>query len=270
MNSTGDIVRYVTRPDITQSLIHQNPKLLPVTVSVQQEWIWHTLIKDSYDLPIIQVGLPSVREKIFSIQLNINKSSAIQEVKLKLVLGSTLRYRYEKTIRSERSRPWRVKVISKRYGALIRVRRSLNETTKMGESLKLGHTTGLDPDYVVIADLVLEEILQGDLTQPYTPTPWSPVEDQSSRDLDTDHLDSPDFSEPNEPLSDASRSNQPLIQIQVIHLVPSGSIPQNQVDQPSTVLLIATPLIPKPDARHIFVLFEVSQDHRHPYALLEE
>ncbi|KAF7260581.1 hypothetical protein EG68_01927 [Paragonimus skrjabini miyazakii] len=202
------------------------------------------------------VRLPSVRETIFSIQLNINKSSVIQEVKLKLVLGSTLRYRYEKTIRSERLRPWRVKVISKHYGALIRVRRSVNETVKMGESLKLGHTTGLDPDYVVIADLVLEEILQGDLTQPYTPTPWSAVEDQSSRDLDTDHMDSPDFSEPNEPLSDASRSNQPLIQIQVIHLVPSGSISQNQVNQPSTLLLIATPLIPKPDAKQIFVLFE--------------
>ncbi|KAF8566665.1 hypothetical protein P879_03205 [Paragonimus westermani] len=256
VNSTEDPVRYVTRADITQSLIHQNQKLLPVIVSVQPDWIWHTLMKDPYDLPIIQVGLPSVREKLFSIQLNINKSSIIQELKLKLVLGSTLRYRYEKTIRSERSRPWRVKVISKRYGALIRVRRSVNETTKIGEFSKLEHTTGLDSDYVVIADLVLEEILQGDLAQPYTPTPWSGVEDQSSRDFDTDHIDSMDVLEPNEPLSDASRSNQPLIQIQVIHLVPGGSVPQNQVDQSSTLLLIATPLIPKPDARHIFVLFE--------------
>ncbi|TGZ70031.1 hypothetical protein CRM22_003407 [Opisthorchis felineus] len=241
------VAQYNERPDITESLIYHSQTLPPVTVIMQPELAWHILVKDHTDVPLVQWGLPTIRtQDLFSLILSVLLDSPVQELKMKLVLGPTLRYRFQNRAPSEQAKFWKIQVTSKRYGALIRVRRIDGESPRHDISSPKP-----------IADLVLEEVPQTDAQLPTTSS--SREKFASSQENDIDYMDSASATESAEleaQLVDKAPTGQFPIQIRLLQLVQANKS-EIGTDSPIPTILSAVPeIIPKPDAMHIFVQFE--------------
>ncbi|KER23153.1 hypothetical protein T265_14696 [Opisthorchis viverrini] len=241
------VAQYNERPDITESLIYHSQTLPPVTVIIQPELAWHILVKDHTDVPLVQWGLPTVRtQDLFSLILSVLLDSPVQELKMKLVLGPTLRYRFQNRAPSEQAKFWKIQVTSKRYGALIRVRRIDGESSRHDISSPKP-----------IADLVLEEVPQTDAQLPATSS--SREKFVSSQENDIDYMDSTsstDSTELEAQLVDKAPTGQFPIQIQLLQLVQANKSEIGTDSPIPTILSVVPDMIPKPDAMHIFVQFE--------------
>ncbi|TPP64492.1 hypothetical protein FGIG_00614 [Fasciola gigantica] len=239
--------------DITNLLIHNSYVLPPVTVISQPDFRWLTLIKDTDDVSVIQVGIPSLRtNNAIPIVLAVSPQSPIQGFKLKLLLSSTLRYHFENEKRTEEARAWKVSVASKRYGAIVRARR-IKPVGTGSRNQSLG-SNDLESSRIIISELLLEHIAKSDSES--TTSPW----DGAFKRADSTQLD---YSE--SPLEQGTEDDnaeseesggQPVIHVQLIQLVPPNISMVRRSQSFPTLTLMAPQLVPQPGAMHVFVQFE--------------
>ncbi|VDP83805.1 unnamed protein product [Echinostoma caproni] len=175
---------------------------------------------------------------------------------LRLLLSSTLLYRFKSPIRTEEARLWKVTVESTRYGAVVRARKiKSHATTVLGQR---NHSLGIgdmESSRVVISELLLEHIAESSDSRP-TSSPWN-------EEVDTTQSDYYDFTWKEPPGEDELKrepeesGGQPMIRVQLLRLLPHN-ISQLKRGQPFPMLTLMAPqLVPQPGAMHVFVEFEI-------------
>ncbi|CAH8567560.1 unnamed protein product [Dicrocoelium dendriticum] len=252
LNYTGGNTQYFERPDVIGSLIHPSMSLPPVSVLLLRDVNWITLFKDASGQSVMQWGVPGMQlGSLFSIFLRITRSSFLQEFRMRLVLSSSLRYRYKQELHSEGARSWRVQVNPKRYGALIRGRKLMPELAVDGLSHNLSNST--EPRYVVIAELVVEEFMQTDSTI-LSPRPVE--SSQASHDADDDHAVAEGISSVDQPTQEMMHRPEPPLRFQLLQWAPTNfAYSRNDTNTP-TLSLALPQMIPSADSLHILVQFE--------------
>ncbi|CAH8444394.1 unnamed protein product [Schistosoma turkestanicum] len=150
VNYTEPYFHYVERSDITHSLIHQSQILPPVTAIHKPDFEWNNINYGVSHISLVQIGIPGLRlNHDFPLRVAINRSSQIQEFRLGIQFGPTIRF-----VRPKASKFWGVKVIPNQYGVNIRFR---NRKPDMMQ--KLGGQNN-DRSFMTVAEIIMEYTAQ--------------------------------------------------------------------------------------------------------------
>ncbi|CAL8102024.1 unnamed protein product [Calicophoron daubneyi] len=229
------------RDDITNALVHQSRKIPPVTVLMQQDFVWSTLLSDDRGLPLIRMGISTFRTtNEFHCMLNVDTASDIESFRIKLILGTTLRYGWKGKAKLDQDQQWRINVSPKHYGVLVRAKRSERSASN---PVGGGPTT--------IADFILEAVSPGESVRNSNQDRWNEPSEVDTGDFES--TDSITDSMTDEDLNADGVSRVQVELISVFYLNSSGA----QKYEIPPMLSLPAPYAPnQPDAMHIFVQFE--------------